>query len=78
MCIRDRLDIENQDSKKSLVARSAMNCLTLPSLLIGTSPINNKKVVDFANQHDIQMYVSNVSQFNLSGGSVHCLTNELF
>ena len=38
----------------------------------------NKKVLDFANQHDIQMYVSNVSQFNLSGGSVHCLTNELF
>ena len=72
------LNIENQDSKKSLVARSAMNCLTLPALLIGTSPINNKKVLDFANQNDIQMHVSSVSQFNLSGGSVHCLTNELF
>ncbi|MDG2188635.1 MAG: hypothetical protein P8K67_03230 [Candidatus Marinimicrobia bacterium] len=55
-----------------------MNCLTLPALLIGTSPINNNKVLDFANQNDIQMHVSSVSQFNLSGGSVHCLTNELF
>lgn len=72
------LDIENQDMKKSLIARSAMNCLTLPGLLIGTSPINNKNVIDFTHQNNIQMHVANVSQFNLSGGSVHCLTNELF
>ena len=72
------LDIENQDMKKSLVARSAMNCLTLPGLLLGTSPIKNTNVMDFAHQNNIQMHVANVSQFNLSGGSVHCLTNELF
>ena len=54
-----------------------MNCLTLPGLLVGTSPIRNKNVIDFTNQNDIHMHVSNVSQFNLSGGSVHCLTNEL-
>ena len=47
------LDIENRDMKKSLEARSAMNCLTLPGLLVGTSPINN-----------IHMHVSTVSQFN--------------
>tara|TARA_B100000809_G_scaffold191688_1_gene190402 strand:+ start:4648 stop:5535 length:888 start_codon:yes stop_codon:yes gene_type:complete len=72
------LDIENRDMKKSLEARSAMNCLTLPGLLVGTSPINNEQVIDFAHQNNIHMHVSNVSQFNLSGGSVHCLTNELF
>ena len=72
------LDIENQDRKKSLIARSAMNCLTLPGLLLGTSPIKNTNIIDFTHQNNIQMHVSNVSQFNLSGGSVHCLTNELF
>ena len=72
------LDIENQDMKKSLIARSAMNCLTLPGLLLGTSPIKNTNIIDFTHQNNIQMHVSNVSQFNLSGGSVHCLTNELF
>ena len=71
------LDIENQNRKKSLEARSAMNCLTLPGLLVGTSPINNENVIDFTNQNNIHMHIANVSQFNLSGGSVHCLTNEL-
>ena len=81
MCTKynwELLAIENQDMKKSLVARSAMNCLTLPGLLIGTSSINSKNVTDFVQQNNIHMHVSNVSQFNLSGGSVHCLTNELF
>jgi len=72
------LAIENQDMKKSLVARSAMNCLTLPGLLIGTSQIRDTRVKDFSEQNNIEMHVSCVSQFNLSGGSIHCLTNELF
>ena len=33
---------------------------------------------DFALSNNIIFDYANVSQFNLSGGSVHCLTNELF
>ena len=72
------IDIENYSQKKSLEARAAMNALTLPGFLISGAPIVSKKVKDFTSSNNIQMYISSVSQFNLSGGSVHCLTNELF
>ena len=72
------IDIENYNQKKSLEARAAMNALTLPGILISGAPILSKKVQDFTAVNNIQMYISSVSQFNLSGGSVHCLTNELF
>ena len=72
------IDIENYNQKKSLEARAAMNALTLPGFLISGAPIVSKKVQDFTSSNNIQMYISSVSQFNLSGGSVHCLTNELF
>ena len=72
------IDIENYNQKQSLEARAAMNALTLPGILISGAPILSKKVQDFTAVNNIQMYISSVSQFNLSGGSVHCLTNELF
>ena len=72
------IDIENYNQKQSLEARAAMNALTLPGILISGAPILSKKVQDFTTVNNIQMYISSVSQFNLSGGSVHCLTNELF
>ena len=72
------IDIENYNQKQSLKARAAMNALTLPGILISGAPILSKKVQDFTAANNIQMYISSVSQFNLSGGSVHCLTNELF
>ncbi|MDA9841152.1 arginine deiminase-related protein [Candidatus Marinimicrobia bacterium] len=72
------IDIQNYNQKQSLEARAAMNALTLPGILISGAPILSKKVQDFTAVNNIQMYISSVSQFNLSGGSVHCLTNELF
>ena len=72
------IDIENYNQKQSLEARAAMNALTLPGILISGAPILSKKVQDFTAVNNIQMHISSVSQFNLSGGSVHCLTNELF
>ena len=72
------IDIENYNQKQSLEARAAMNALTLPGILISGAPILSKKVKDFTAANNIQMYISSVSQFNLSGGSIHCLTNELF
>jgi len=72
------IDIQNYNQKQSLEARAAMNALTLPGILISGAPILSKKVQDFTAVNNIQMYISSVYQFNLSGGSVHCLTNELF
>ena len=72
------IDIENYNQKQSLEARASMNALTLPGILISGAPILSKKVKDFTAANNVQMHISSVSQFNLSGGSIHCLTNELF
>ena len=55
-----------------------MNGLTLPGLFIGGKNLKQKKILDFALSNNIIFDSISASQFNLSGGSVHCLTNELF
>ena len=72
------IEIEHQDIDSSLNFRTAMNGLTLPGLFIGSKNLNQKQISDFALSKNIIFDYANVSQFNLSGGSVHCLTNELF
>ena len=72
------IEIEHQDINSSLSFRTAMNGLTLPGLFIGSKNFNQKQISDFALSNNIIFDSANVSQFNLSGGSVHCLTNELF
>ena len=72
------IEIEHQDINSSLSFRTAMNGLTLPGLFIGSKKLNQKQISDFALSNNIIFDSTNVSQFNLSGGSVHCLTNELF
>ena len=81
ICISNQwelIEIENQDINASLSFRTAMNGLTLPGLFIGSKNLNQKQISDFALSNNIIFDYANVSQFNLSGGSVHCLTNELF
>ena len=72
------IEIEHQDIDSSLSFRTAMNGLTLPGLFIGSKNFNQKQISDFALSNNIIFDSTSVSQFNLSGGSVHCLTNELF
>ncbi len=74
----DLIEIEHQDIDSSLSFRTAMNGLTIPGLFIGSKNLNQKQISDFALSNNIIFDSTNVSQFNLSGGSVHCLTNELF
>tara|TARA_Y200000002_G_scaffold375242_1_gene377209 strand:+ start:36 stop:626 length:591 start_codon:yes stop_codon:yes gene_type:complete len=72
------IEIEHQDINTSLSFRTAMNGLTLPGLFVGSKNLNQKQISDFALSNKVIFDSTNVSQFNLSGGSVHCLTNELF
>ena len=72
------IEIEHKDINSSLRFRTAMNGLTIPGLFIGSKNLNQKQISDFALSNNIIFDSTNVSQFNLSGGSVHCLTNELF
>ena len=81
ICISNQwelIEIEHQNINSSLNFRTAMNGLTLPGLFIGSKKLNQELISDFASSNGVAFDSTEVSQFNLSGGSVHCLTNELF
>lgn len=81
ICIKncwELIEIEHHDFQKSIKFRTSMNGLTLPGLFISSGELNHKKIIDFCLANDIILDFTSASQFNLSGGSVHCLTNELF
>jgi N-dimethylarginine dimethylaminohydrolase len=81
ICISNQwelIEIEHQNINSSLSFRTGMNGLTLPGLFISSKKLNQKLISDFALSNGIAFDSTEVSQFNLSGGSVHCLTNELF
>ena len=72
------IEIEHQNIQESINFRSSINGLTLPGLFIGSKKLNNKKILEFSSANKIILESTPASQFNLSGGSIHCLTNELF
>ena len=55
----------------------AVNNLSVPGLLISSSRFSDPSLIEELDSMNIKMEVSQVSQFQLSGGSIHCLTNEL-
>ena len=62
---------------KSKVGSFAANALPLPGTLIRPSPFSNPDIDERIMGMGINVVISPTSQFQLSGGSVHCLTNEL-
>jgi N-dimethylarginine dimethylaminohydrolase len=56
----------------------AVNNLSVPGLLISSRRFSDSSVIEELDSMNIKMEVSPVSQFQLSGGSIHCLTNELW
>ena len=55
----------------------AVNCLPLPGQLIGGAKFKSETVRASLKEYNITHSVVSLTQFHLSGGSVHCLTNEL-
>ena len=81
ICHRNNWDIikvEHHNQLESIQFRTSMNSLSLPGLMIGSAALKDKKIIDFTSVNNIVLDTTPASQFNLSGGSVHCLTNELF
>ena len=62
---------------KSKVGSFATNALPLPGTLIHPSPFSNPDIDERIMKMGIDVVINPTSQFQLSGGSVHCLTNEL-
>ena len=57
------LDIRFTEKEKSLKARAAMNCLTLPGILISTAEIDDDRTIEFINNNNIRK----VNMLNISG-----------
>jgi len=55
----------------------AVNNLSAPALLISSNSFSDPELIKELNNMNIKLEISPVSQFQLSGGSIHCLTNEL-
>ena len=62
---------------KNNIGSLAVNNFSAPGLLISSSRFSEPSVAKYLNNKKIKMKISPVSQFQLSGGSIHCLTNEL-
>jgi len=55
----------------------AVNCLPLQGVLLGSAPFTSQAVNSALKIHNITHSIIPLTQFRLSGGSVHCLTNEI-
>jgi N-dimethylarginine dimethylaminohydrolase len=59
------------------LGKFSVNCLPIPGQLIGPAPFSTQGAMQHITNLGIQHHIVELSQFRLSGGAVHCLTNEL-
>ena len=55
----------------------AVNALPLPGVIVKSDYFSNPIIYERLGELGIEIKISLTSQFQLSGGSVHCVTNEL-
>ena len=55
----------------------AANALPLPGVLIGPNHFSDRSIDDRLKEMGVKRIVTPTTQFELSGGSVHCITNEI-
>ncbi len=55
----------------------AVNCLPLPGYLIGPARFRSNKIDPLLKSLGVMHITIPTTQFRLSGGAIHCLTNEL-
>ena len=62
---------------KTQIGRFAVNALPLPGILLRPDYFSNPIIDEQLSELGIKTKITPTSQFQLSGGSVHCVTNEL-
>jgi|TARA_B110000881_G_scaffold218781_1_gene239020 N-dimethylarginine dimethylaminohydrolase len=75
----DLISIGREDSigTKTTLGSLAVNSFSSPGLLISSSQYSNGFAIKKLSELQIILEQCSVSQYQLSGGSVHCITNEL-
>ncbi|MED5434151.1 MAG: arginine deiminase-related protein [Candidatus Neomarinimicrobiota bacterium] len=73
------VEVNPEDSigTKEQLGEFAVNCCPLPGYLIGPTRFRSLKVNELLKELEVMHITVPTTQFRLSGGSVHCLTNEL-
>ena len=62
---------------KRKTGKFAVNALPLPGILFRPDYFSNPDIDEKLNELGIKIKITPTSQFQLSGGAVHCVTNEL-
>ena len=62
---------------KKQTGKFAVNALPLPGVLLRPAYFSNPIIDEKLNELGVKIKITPTSQFQLSGGSVHCVTNEL-
>ena len=71
------VDVEDSIGTDQALGEFAVNCCPLPGYLIGPTRFRSLEVNQLLSKLDVMHITVPTTQFRLSGGSVHCLTNEL-
>tara|TARA_B100001142_G_C14304639_1_gene644295 strand:- start:574 stop:1452 length:879 start_codon:yes stop_codon:yes gene_type:complete len=71
------IPIKDAIGTKSEIGTFATNALPLPGALIRPNYFSKSYVDEKLNDLGIESIIAPTSQFQLSGGSIHCVTNEL-
>ena len=71
------VDPEDSIGTKEQLGEFAVNCCPLPGYLIGPTRFRSLKANQLLKELGVMHITVPTTQFRLSGGSVHCLTNEL-
>ena len=72
-------DIPENDAlgTKKQTGKFAVNALPLPGVLLRPAYFSNPIIDEKLSELGVKIKITPTSQFQLSGGSVHCVTNEL-
>lgn len=72
-------DIPIQDAIGTVnnIGSFAANALPLPGVLIGPNHFTDRTIDNQLAELGVKRIITSTSQFELSGGSVHCITNEI-
>ena len=73
------VEVEPEDAigTKNELGEFAVNCQPLPGYLIGPTRFRSNKVAPLLKELKVMHITVPTTQFRLSGGAIHCLTNEL-
>ena len=72
-----KVPLKDSIGTKENIGSFSVNALPLPGVLISPNQFTNKSIDRKLLELGVKRVITPTSQFELSGGSIHCLTNEL-